>query len=80
MELEIQHFPDNVTEAWKPIRDTMLERVKLTNMNRSKSQTGDYYMSQLKYTMLGCNFTKYEERIRDQFIRGINSQNTRKNV
>ena len=30
-------------------------------------------MSQLKYTALGCNLTNYEERIRDQFIIGINN-------
>ena len=52
----------------------MLERVKFTNMNRSQSQTGDDHMWQLKYTALGCNFTISEERIRDQFIKGINNQ------
>ena len=31
-------------------------------------------MSQLKYTVLGCNFTDSEVRIRGQFIKGINNQ------
>ena len=31
-------------------------------------------MSQMKYTALGCNITISEERIRDQFIKGINNQ------
>ena len=74
MELDIHHFLDHVTEVWRPVRATLLERVKFTNMNRSQSQTGDDYMSQLKYTVLGCIFTNCEERIRDQFIKGINNQ------
>ena len=52
----------------------MLERVKFTNTNSSQSQTGDDYMLELKYTPLACNFTNSEERIRDQFIKGINNQ------
>ena len=31
-------------------------------------------MSQMKYTVLSCNFVNSEERIRDQFIKGINDQ------
>ena len=31
-------------------------------------------MPQLKYIVLGCNFTNSKERIRDQFIKGINNQ------
>ena len=53
MKLDIQYFLDHVTEVWIPIRATMLERVKFTNINRSQRQTGDDYMSQLKYTVLG---------------------------
>ena len=52
----------------------MLERVIFINMNRSQSQTEDDYMSKLKYTVLGCNFTNSEERIRNQFIKGISNQ------
>ena len=33
MELDIQHFRDPVTEVWRPVRATMLEWVKFTNMN-----------------------------------------------
>ena len=54
MELDIQHFLDHVNDVWRPIRATMLERVKFTNMNRSQNQKGDDYMSKLKYTVLGC--------------------------
>ena len=74
VELDIQHFLDHDTDVWRPIRATKLKRVKFTNMNRSQSQTGDDYISQLKYTVLGCNFTTFEERIRDQFIKDINNQ------
>ena len=74
MELDIQHILGHVTEVSQSIRTTMLGRVKFTNMNRSQSQTGDDHMSQLKYTALGCNFINSKERIRDQFIKGINSQ------
>ena len=74
MELDIQHFLDHVTEVWRPVRTTMLERVKFPKMNRSQSQTGDDYMSWLKYAVLGCNFTISKERIRDQYINGINNQ------
>ena len=74
MELDTQHFIDHVTEVWRPVRVTMLERVKFTNKNRSQYQTGDNYMSQLEYTAPGCNFTSSDERIRDQFIKGINNQ------
>ena len=31
-------------------------------------------MPQLKYTVLGCNFSQSEQRIIDQFIKGINKQ------
>ena len=48
--------------------------MKFTNMNRSQSQTVGDYMSQLKYTALGCNFTNFDNRIRDQFIKDINNQ------
>ena len=74
IEVDIQHFLGYVTEVWRPVGATVLERVKFTNMNRSQSLTGDDYMSQLKYTLIGCNFTHSEEGIRDQFIKGINSQ------
>ena len=74
MGLDIQHFLDHVTEVWRPIKATLLERMKFTNMNRSQSQIGDDYMSQLKYTVLGCIFTNSEERIEDQLIKGINNQ------
>ena len=43
-------------------------------MNRWQSQTGDGYMSQLKYAVLDCNFTNSGERIKDQFIKGISNQ------
>ena len=74
MELCIQHFHDHFTEVWRPVTATMLEKVKFTNMKRSQSQTGDDYVAPLKYTVLSCNFTNSEEMIRDQFIKGINSQ------
>ena len=74
MELDIKHFLDNFIETWRPIRATMLERVKFTNMNGSQSQTGDDYTSELKYTVVVCNFTNCKEMIRDQFIKGINNQ------
>ena len=41
MEQDIQHFLDHVTEAWRPVRASMLEKVKFTNMNRTQNQTGD---------------------------------------
>ena len=47
IELDIQNFLDCVTEAWKPIKATMVERVKFINMNRSQSQAGNDYMSHL---------------------------------
>ena len=75
---DIQHFLDHVTEAWRPVRATMLKRVKFTNMNRSQSHTGDDYMSQLKYTVLVCNFTNSKERIKDQFIKGMNNHKYQK--
>ena len=71
MELDRKHFLDHVTDVWTPVRATVLQRVKFTNMNRSQNQTGDDYMSLLKYTVLGCNFIYSEERIRDQLIKGI---------
>ena len=74
MKLNIWHFLDHVTEVWRPITSYYVREGEVTNMNRSQSQTGDDYMLQLKYTVLGCNFTDSEERIRDQFIKGINNQ------
>ena len=79
MEIDIQHVLEHVTEGWRLIRATMLERVKFTNINRSQNHGGDDYMSQLKFTVLGCNFINSEKRTRGKFFKGINNQNTRRN-
>ena len=63
-----------------PGKNYYVREGEVNKNHRSQNQTGDDYMSQLKYTVLGCNITNSEERIRDLFIKGITNLKCKKEL